>query len=83
MEIRCLFIDKINMKRLDYVRIIGSTLMILIGFALYYYILNNPFKGYSIIFITSGLIGLIKNIILKFILIALLLCITIIVILMV
>ncbi len=74
------------MKRLDYVRIIGSTLMILIGFALYYYILNNPFKGYSIIFITSGLaglIGLIKNIILKFILIALLLCITIIVILMV
>lgn len=68
------------MKRLDYGRIIGSSLMILIGIALYYFILDDPFKGYSIIFIASGLaglIGLLKNIILKYVLFVLLLCITI------
>jgi hypothetical protein len=59
--------------------------MILVGIALYYYI-GNSFKDYSIVIVAFGLLGLIKlikNIILKFILIALLLCITIIVILMV
>ncbi len=71
------------MKRMDHTRIIVSLLMILVGLALYYYLLPNPFKGYSIIFFTSGiagLIGLLKNRILKIFLIALLLCITIIII---
>ena len=72
------------MKRLDYGRIIGSSLMILMGIVLYYFILEKPFKGYSIIFIASGLaglIGLLKNIILKYALLVLLLFITILLIL--
>lgn len=71
---------KHNMKRLDYGGIIVSSLMILLGIVLYYFILDNPFKGYSIICIASGLgglTGLLKNIILKYLLLVLLILITI------
>ena len=78
MEIRYLFFDKnCNMKRLDYGRIIIFSFMIFFGIALCYF--KNEVKDYSVIAIAFGLLGFIKfikNVVLRFVLFILLLCIS-------
>ena len=71
---------KYRMKKSNYWKITGFSLMILVGIALYYYI-GNSFKDYSIVIVAFGLLGLIKlikNPMLRFILFLILLIITII-----
>ena len=73
------------MKKSNLWRIIGSSLIMLIGVALFFFTMD-PFKDYSIIFMALGAVGLIKlinNIILKYILFVIILCTTIIILLVV
>lgn len=72
------------MKQSNYWKIAGFSLIILMGISLYYFMANS-FKDYSIVVIAFGLLGLIKlikNSILRFILFFILLSITIIAILL-
>ena len=65
------------MKSLDYGRIIIFSFMIFFGIALCYF--KNEVKDYSVIAIAFGLLGFIKfikNVVLRFVLFILLLCIS-------